>query len=218
MYWCVASVVSVGAAVPRGPCRSRPWAIVTTENGEHPDVVILRRLRLRDKGGLDELARDHGSALVRAAYLFLGDAAAADDVAQDAMIAAWDAAPRAGPGTRLRPWLMGILFNRCRKWKRSLWRRFKRERAAAEVRREGEVAEGGEDEAERLEALRRSVRRLDESLREVLILRYERRMSVEECAAALGVPQGTVKSRVHKAVQLLRVYMGAADERRSGRI
>ena len=86
---------------------------------------LLKRLRERDKTALAEVTQLHGPAMARAAYLFLRDAHAAEDVTQDALLAAWDASARTSPETPLRGWLFGILFNQCRKHQRSLWRRLR---------------------------------------------------------------------------------------------
>ena len=170
--------------------------------------AILLGLRARDRSALGELAEGFGAALARAAYLYLGDAGLAADAAQEAMIAAWDGAPRTGETTRLRPWIFGILFNRARKISRTESRRRSRERkSAAERPREAVAGDDGLDRDERLEALRRALARLEAASREVIILRYERGLGVAEAAEALGVPEGTVKSRTHAALARLRLEM-----------
>jgi RNA polymerase sigma-70 factor (ECF subfamily) len=138
--------------------------------------------------------------------LYLGDTHAAEDVCQETLLAAWNAAGRTNGRTPLRPWLFGILFNQCRKHRRSLWRRARRELDAAQ--RRAESGEGHEDEdAERLETLRHAVARLDEALRAVVILRYEQGFGIAETAETLGLPEGTVKSRTSAAIERLRALM-----------
>jgi RNA polymerase sigma-70 factor (ECF subfamily) len=170
------------------------------------DAALLARLRRRETLALAALTHRHGPALARAAYLHLGDTHAADDAVQDTLLAAWDAAPRTTEGTALRPWLLGILLNRCRKMWRSHTRRRRREQAAAQLR-----AAAGADEVthvdEQLEALRDALMRLDEPLRCVVILRHQQGLSVADTAAVLRVPPGTVKSRSHKAIAMLRRLM-----------
>jgi RNA polymerase sigma-70 factor (ECF subfamily) len=172
------------------------------------DQAIFGRLRRREPAGLEMLVGQYGASLRRASYLYLGRADAAEDVTQETFIAAWDQAARAAGDTQLRPWLFGILFNRCRKYRRSWWRRLRREKVAAE-----RWTQQGRTESpdEQLEVLRLAMARLSEDLRAVVILRYEREMSVSEAAAALGVPEGTIKSRTHTALRQLREHMRRQD-------
>jgi RNA polymerase sigma-70 factor, ECF subfamily len=199
------------AAVAFRPADRRDGRPVSTEAFDAQDRMILQCLRGQDQAGLHLLARKHGLALVRAAYLHLGDTHAAEDVAQDAIIAAWDSAPRAASTTDLRPWLFGILFNHCRNYRRSIWRRRRREHLSAQ-RRQELATEANPLDLESLHRLRQAMARLNEDFREVLILRYERELSVVETANALGVPEGTVKSRTFKAILLMRELMGKSNE------
>lgn len=173
---------------------------------------LLARLRSRDQTALAQITRSYGPALTRAAYLHLGDGHAAEDAAQEALIAAWDGAHRTGSETALWPWLLGIVFNCCRKHLRSLTRRRRREQHAHALR----LAEQGATESanpsgedDRSFALRQALLELPEILRCVVILRYEQSLSVSETAAALGIPQGTVKRRCHDAIGQLREHMRA---------
>lgn len=172
--------------------------------------LLLARLRAREQGALEELAVQFSKALTRAAYVYLGDADAAQDAAQDALIAAWDGAKRTSNQTRLRPWLFGVLFNSCRKQVRTLARRRKREQGAA--RGEAFTPAADNTGAEEQERLRAALAELPEDQRQVVVLRYEQQFSVEETAAALDIPQGTVKSRLHAAIERLRAWMGVRDE------
>lgn len=180
---------------------------VADELRAHPsgEQDLLGRLRTRDGAALEKIALEYGAPLSRAAYLYLGDGHEAADVAQDVLIAAWDGAGRTTEKTPLRAWLFGILFHICRKRRRTFARRRRREEKAAERRPSFLAApwEGVEAE-ERLEALRAALGTLDGPMREVILLRYEQGMSVLETARALDIPEGTVKSRTHKAIATLR--------------
>lgn len=170
-------------------------------------AALLDRLRRKDAQALTALTREFSSALTRTAWLYLGDAHAAEDAAQETLIAAWDGASRTTASTSLRSWLMGILINRCRLHVRSAQRRRRRERQAIALR-VIPAADGGRD-VERLGALRVAMDSLDGAHREVVLLRFHQGLSVEQAAAALGVPAGTVKSRCHAAIARLRQAMEA---------
>ena len=146
-----------------------------------------------------------------AAHAYLGNAHDAEDIAQETLMSAWDGARRASPGTKLRPWLFGILFNRCRKHRRSMWRRLLREKKFAQ----GRTASAGDEPEtqERLEKLRCSLAMLDGVCREVIILRFQQCMTVADAAHVLNIPEGTVKSRTHAALGKLKTLMEQQHDR-----
>ncbi len=168
------------------------------------DTGLLARLRARDIAALDRLTLDYGAALSRAAYLVIGDSHAAADVVQETLIAAWDSAPRTNEGTQLRPWIFGILFNLGRKHLRGLVRRRRREEVVST--RAGSTSNRPEAD-DRLEKLREALATLEEDERQLIVLRFEQDFSVAQCAQTLEVPEGTIKSRTHAAVEKLRRQM-----------
>ena len=116
------------------------------------DLDLLQSLRRHDDEALKLLSEQYGMSLLRASYLFLGDRDAAEDVVQETLIAVWDSIKRTPDGLNFRPWLFGILMNKCRMYRRSLWRRLKLEHAAGKER---QVEEHDDcDDSERLESLR----------------------------------------------------------------
>ena len=185
-------------------------ALAVPELAPHEPATLLARLRLRDASALGQLARMYGSALTRAAYLHLGDGHAAEDAVQEALLAAWDAAGRTTDATPVWPWLVGIVFNRCRKHLRSLTRRRRREQHASAMRLG--LAQSGADNVDRLELIRESLLQLPEPLRCVVIARFEQGLSVSQTALALGLPEGTVKRRCHDAIGRLRVMLGVGPD------
>jgi RNA polymerase sigma-70 factor, ECF subfamily len=187
-------------------------AVPTLSPGQPDDRAILCGLRRRDAKALEQVTVRFGAALLRAAFVYLGDRHEAEDMAQETLVQAWDAAPRAADDTRMKPWLMGILMNQCRKHRRSLWRRLRREKHAAESR--PVIQRPEEDGQERMAALQSAMARLDDDLRAVVILRYQNGLGVPEAAEALGIPEGTVKSRCHAACQRLRLWMEQSHDTR----
>ena len=134
----------------------------------------------------------------RAAYLILRDAQAAEDVAQDTFIRAYNAALRTDPGEFVRSWLYRIAVNTAL----NELRRRKRETAA--VTRVG--VEGGYDPTDASDTqtvVSEAIDRLPDRLRVAVICRYFLDLSENEMAQVLRVRPGTVKSRLHEARRLL---------------
>jgi RNA polymerase sigma-70 factor (ECF subfamily) len=178
----------------------------SNDDASKRDAELLRSLRRRDLAALDALLAAHGARLSRLAYLLVGDRHSAADIVQETLIAAWDSARRTDERTRLRSWLSGILLNRCRKHRRSAGRRRRRESEAVQ-RRAAEMSAGAAADSEDLAAMQRALLQLDDDLREVLVLRYFQQLGVREAADAIGVPEGTVKSRSHAAIAAMRALM-----------
>jgi RNA polymerase sigma-70 factor (ECF subfamily) len=167
------------------------------------------------------LVARYGTLAQRTAVL-CGAGADADDVVQDAFVAAFRALHRFRSGEPFRPWLLRIVVNRSRNAVRGRQRaRALADRAAAwhtEVLGEDPVA--GALTAERREALVRAMGGLRAADREILALRYLLDLSEAETAVALKVPRGTVKSRTARALERLRgsltdlssVGVGAGDD------
>lgn len=166
------------------------------------------------------LVARYGTLAQRTAVL-CGAGADADDVVQDAFVAAYRALPRFRSGEPFRPWLLRIVVNRSRNAVRGRQRaQALADRAAAwhtEVLGEDPVA--GALTAERREALVRAMGGLRAADREILALRYLLDLSEAETAVALKVPKGTVKSRTARALERLRgsladlaVGVGAGDD------
>jgi len=195
----------VGYYIAVAPPGDKPHSGALETDARSPgDGELLRRLRLREPAALAELAERYGAALVRTACLHLGNGHAAEDLAQETLLAAWDGARRVAEGSNLRPWLMGILLNQCRKYRRSWWRRLRRQWTAAQ-RRTARAADAPSEEE--LESLREALARLDEKLRSVVILRFLEGFSVAQTAEALRIPEGTVKSRTHAALRELKCLL-----------
>ena len=141
-----------------------------------------------------------------------GNAAEAEDAAQDAFVKAYRALGRFRRGSPFRPWLLQIVANEARNRRRSAGRR-----AALALRAAGRIL-GGRGSVPRGEPARRRgsrapagrVNALREEERLVIACRYFLDLSEDETAAALGVRRGTVKSRTSRALEHLRESWGRA--------
>ena len=151
-----------------------------------------------------QLVRRHNRTLYRAARAILRDDAAAEDALQEAWLRAYHAIGTFRGESKLSTWLVRIVVNE------ALARRRKNQRNVA-AGEDAEQATLGQDEpegmAERSESRRRleaQIRRLPEAFRAVFILRAVEELSVEETAAALHIPQATVRTRFFRARGRLR--------------
>ena len=150
--------------------------------------------------------RRYQEAAFRAAYLVLRDADEAKDAAQDGIVKAYRALGRfrPGPGRSFRPWLVKIVMNESLNRVKSR----KRRAAAAERAARGQSLEWSLDETvvdrERARLLREALDALKEQERVLIYLRYFLSLSEPELADYMGCAQGTVKSRLHRALAKLR--------------
>jgi RNA polymerase sigma-70 factor (ECF subfamily) len=185
------------------------------------EADLVSRARQGDETAWEALIQPHQEAVFRLAYLLVGDAGDADDVAQEAFIRAFRFLDQFDASRPWRPWLLGITANLARNRRRSVGRYFA---YLTRLARQGlEPISDPEAEAQALtdaHALWGAVRRLDATDQEIIYLRYFLELSVEETAQTLGVAAGTVKSRLHRALGRLRLVVerdfpmlqGVADE------
>ena len=156
-----------------------------------------------DAPAFGNLVRRHAPIAKRMAVLW-GAGSDADDVVQEAFVKAYAALPRFR-GEAFRAWLLSIVHNETRNLHRSRGRRVARQSMASLP--EELLAFDPEEEAmsaDRRQRLLSDVRRLPVALREVVSCRYLLELSEAETALALGLPAGTVKSRLHRALESLR--------------
>ena len=180
------------------------------------DFELAQRIASGDRDALRLLMRRHNQTLYRTARGILRDDAEAEDAVQEAYLLAYRAMDRFRGDAKLSTWLVRIVVNE------ATGRLRKRSRAAQVIRIDG----GGEQDSETPEvsmkedpsetperaALRSETRRLLErhidalpgTFRTVFMLRAVEEMTVEETAAALDIPQATVRTRYFRAKALLR--------------
>ena len=142
-----------------------------------------------------------------------GDATAADDLAQDAMMKAWDARASFQMGTNMKAWTFMILRNQFYSEKRRSWRQSQLDQEAAERTL---VAVDDPEAPVALDELRLSLGMLPPEQREALILVGAGGFAYEEAAEICGVAVGTVKSRVSRARRALQAILEAGTYDRDG--
>jgi RNA polymerase sigma-70 factor, ECF subfamily len=168
------------------------------------EEMLVERACRGDPAAFEELVLAYQSLAFRTAFVIAGDAADAEEAAQDGFVKAHRALRRFRRGQPFRPWLLAIVANEARNRRRSRGRRAALAlRAAAEPGGAGNDPEEAALAAERRERILTAVERLRDDDRDVLACRYLLELSEDETAAALGIARGTVKSRTHRALSRL---------------
>ena len=178
------------------------------------DVQVAERVAANDWQVLHDLMRKHNQMLYRTARSILKDDAEAEDAVQEAYLHAYRAMGSFRGDARLSTWLVRIVVNE------AIGRVRKRERTARIIRMDGGVDDEGTNEdaygcapdsperdamrAEARSLLERNIDALPDSFRTVFLLRGVEELTVEETAAALDIPEATVRTRYFRARSLLR--------------
>ena len=149
--------------------------------------------------------RRHAAVAHRVAALLAGSWADGEDAAQDALVKAHLALSSYDPGRPFRAWLLAIVANTARNRRRAGVRRLRYE-LAAPLPGAAPSAEEAAIAGERRRTLLALVEALPEHERLVVACRHLLELSEAETAAALGIPPGTVKSRLSRA----RAHLAAA--------
>jgi RNA polymerase sigma-70 factor (ECF subfamily) len=194
---------------------------------EKTDVELLREHLAGGSDAFEVLIRRYSDELFGFLCRFVGNAAAADDVIQEAFVQVHLAAESFDQSRAFRPWLYTIAANKARDHLRSRARRHEYSLDAAGTDESGttgaQTIDSGEaslsDEAERDEqsaAVRAVVDEMPDHLRLILVLGYFQQLPYAQIADVLEIPVGTVKSRLHAAVnqfgKVWRSKVGAASE------
>jgi RNA polymerase sigma factor (sigma-70 family) len=183
---------------------------LTVEGRPLEDDELIERARRGEPNAYDELVRRYRDVAVRTAYVVAGSTADAEDAAQDAFVKAYAALARFRAGAPFRPWLLRIVANEARNRRRSAGRRAGLALRAAEDRPSFEAAPSPEAAVlagEAKAALLVALNALRDEDREIIGARYFLELSEAEAAEALGLPRGTVKSRLSRALGRLREEM-----------
>jgi len=171
---------------------------------EADEQQLVREAQDGSGAAMARLYSLHWRGAYRAAYLVVHDAAAAEDIAQDAFLAAVDALDRFDRRRPFRPWLHRIVVNRALDWARreALRRRVAGAESVFEPLPPPEEI-GGE--------LMAALKELPAEQRAVVVLRHLLEYTPGEIARMLELPRGTVNSRLRRGLDRLRE--SAEDER-----
>lgn len=175
------------------------------------DATAIERSLRGDPRAFRHLVERYEREAFAHALAITGDRAAAQDAVQEAMVDAWRNLARFERSRKFYPWLYTLLRNRCLKALAT-----RRAPASLDGATFVEPTRGAGDEAPDLE---RALAHLEPEQRELVLLKHLDGLSYDELAERLGVPPGTVMSRLHNARKRMKEFMdrapgeGAPDDR-----
>jgi len=168
----------------------------------NPDLFLARRAAAGQADAWDELIETYGSRLYNLAYHFAGSAHEAEDLTQEIFLRLYQNLHRYTGEAPLAAWALRLSRNLCI----DHYRRSRREPRSTvlpdEILAQMPAADDVQEEAERreeIQAVYGALAELAEESAEVVLLRDLQGWTMEEIASYLGVPLGTIKSRLHRA-------------------
>ncbi len=165
------------------------------------DGELVARAKRGDRAAFDALVGPLIDHAFRFANAMLHDREAAQDVVQEAAIRAWLRLDNLRPDTEIRPWFLGIVRNQCRSTLRGRW--------WSVIRLADPPPSSGRSFDDHVVAgadLHSALMKLAPEHREVLVLHYYNDLPLQEVSAIAGIPLGTVKSRINRALSALRPF------------
>ena len=166
---------------------------------------IIARARRGDADAFEQLVTSYRDQVFRLALRMCGNAADADEAAQETFLAAWKGLPNFRGDSQFSTWLYQLTTHAAI----DLMRREKRQIAAEDITEVSapDPAPGPQQQAEQSEtrqAVRDAMAQLSPEYRQIVVLRFLQELSYEEIGAVLKLPPGTVKSRLNRAKSQLK--------------
>ncbi len=160
------------------------------------------------------LVPPHAAAMLRVAAALVGSADA-EDATQEAIMRAWQSWASLRDPQAARPWLLSITVNVCRQWRRGGFGRRQRLNQPLSDQLAEQIATfaddpGASDHAAALD-LRHAINSLPVDLRAIVVLRYYGGMDATEIGTALNQSPATVRTRLRRAMGMLRERLQASD-------
>lgn len=174
---------------------------------------LLRRLRNRDERAFRELIENHRDRVYNICYRMLGNRHESEDVAQEVFITVFKQIDTFREEAKFSTWLYRVAVNHCKNRIKYLARRF--DKARDELDEQGtngtpigaplpNAPDRALEGAQMEKLMQDAIAALEEDQRIVVVLRDVEDLSIEEICDITGLPDGTVKSRLHRARLVLR--------------
>jgi RNA polymerase sigma-70 factor (ECF subfamily) len=172
------------------------------------EAALIRQARRGSADAIEALVRRHWDSAHHAAFLIVHDAGAAEDIAQDAMLAAVRSIDGFDRRRPFRPWLHRIVVNRSLDWLRA---RARRPELSVELAgtAAGAVAAPDERPDALSDELMRALAALEPDERALIVMRHLLGYRSAELGRMLGMPAGTVRTRLARALARVRELLEA---------
>lgn len=176
---------------------------------ELSDVALVQACLTGDNSAYDELVARYQKRVYNYCYRMLGNAEDASDAVQETFLRAYVALSGFRLGARLEPWLYRIAHNVCVDMLRARCR-VNHASVEEETQAGREPVDNGTSVIEKAEhgdladMLQSAISDLPDMYRAVIVMKHFMQMDVKDISIALGIPQGTVKARLHRARRILR--------------
>ncbi len=182
---------------------------------------LIERLKRHDEAAFNTFVLRYQERVFRLLLRMLGDRAEAEDLAQEVFISIFKAIDGFRGDSQLSTWVYRVAANHCRNRLKYLTRRRRKLTEAYDEQSEDATVVPGADrpdapdqllEAQQTEHfLQAGLLTLDEEQRELIVLREVEHLSYDEIMAITGLPEGTVKSRLHRARAALREHIEKSE-------
>jgi len=180
---------------------------------DEPEAI--RRCQLGELDPFRFLVERYGKTLYGTAYLMTRDQGLAEDLVQETFLRAWRGMPSFRHSGSFKAWIVRILVNRAMSERR-------KRRVPEAPLAEAATSSGDQNGVEEMvlrrderDRIRRALEKLSQEQRGAVILRYYTGLTVPQIASALGCRQGTVRSRLHRALARLREALAGGEEQTS---
>ena len=171
------------------------------------DEVLVMDAQDGDRHSLDELIQRWQKRLWLYAFQVIRSESAAWDIVQETWVAIIKGLSKLQDVTLFSCWTFSILNNKCADWVRKQQLQSQlNSRLATQAQNYADKEQGSNEKIESLEA---AIEKLPTDQRALLSLRYQQDFDISEIAEILDIPEGTVKSRLHRTLAELREIMGA---------
>lgn len=146
------------------------------------------------------------------AYLMTRDRESAEDAVQDSLIRMWNHIPSLRLQSSLKAWLLRIVVNEVNQQRRKKRLPTFSAEEVQDLTGDPNETESIVDNRERYRNLKQAIELLPEIQREMIVLRYFSELTVPEIAAVTGIREGTIKSRLSRAIDRLAVILRKQEE------
>lgn len=174
---------------------------------------LVERLKRRDEAAFNELVRLYQGKIYRLVFRMIGDRGEAEDLAQEVFVTVFKSIDSFRGDSKLSTWLYRVASNHCKNRIKYLGRRARGQKkeldemadrdalesatmnTSAQIHRPDDMASARQTEG----IIKRAIGELPEDQRELVVLRDIENMTYDEIQDVTGLPEGTVKSRLHRA-------------------